>query len=81
MQKSSYVEKVRSKRLELVSKTMWKTHTRELMPSSIDESPLIRPKRFGGNPPHEKNITLEKSELKPDRKSPDRKSNDVPAQK
>ncbi|MFV0437502.1 MAG: hypothetical protein ACK5PS_08950 [Desulfopila sp.] len=52
-----YVEEVRKKRNELVSKTMWKTPTREQMSSSFDESSALTSETLGGNLPHpDKNI-------------------------
>jgi hypothetical protein len=38
-----YVEEVRNKRGELMAKTMWKTRTRERMPTSDEASSLLRP--------------------------------------
>ncbi|MBF0259483.1 MAG: hypothetical protein HQK62_11695 [Desulfamplus sp.] len=36
----------------MISKNIWKTHTHEQVPSSGDESPLLRPERFGSNLPY-----------------------------
>lgn len=42
-----YVEEVRNKRMELATKTLWKTRTRE----SMSETPKLTPEALGGNQP------------------------------